>query len=217
MLLEGLAKFGGLVFLLTVLVGCTTAPAPSQPVTTGEPTAGPTVVLEPNACRRLIESVNLADGATIKGVEGCRFSPAGADAAVSVLGSSTSPDALWAALWVYSASGSDAAPVKPFATSTDTTLRAMAAATLIAFGDRSGLAAAQDLLAATDILRGSFPPIPISSYVMATLTQYVVAADAPASDGSGDVATDAQAWATWLGTHRDTLQFSDSDGVWTVP
>jgi hypothetical protein len=210
--IEGRTIFGAVVVLLAALAGCmTTPPVPS-------PTAGqPVAITDAGECRRLIEAVNLADDATIKAVEGCRFSPAGAEAAISVLASSTSPDALWAALWVYSASGSDAAPVQAFATSTDPTLRAMAAATLIALGDRSGLVAAQNLLAESGLLRGSFPPIPISSFVMATLTQYVVGADAPVSDGSGDVATDAQAWATWLGTHGDSLQFSDSDGVWRVP
>jgi hypothetical protein len=210
--MKGRAPFVAGVLSFTVAV---TACQSTPPV----PSPGPTGVanVDPAECRRLIESVNVSDDATIRATEACRFNPAGAEAASALLAASTNLDTIWAALWVYSASGSDPAPVRPLAANPDPSVRAMAAATLIAFGDRSGLAAAQDLLTETEPMRGSLPPVAIGNYMVSTLVHYVVAADAPAPGVSTDVASDAQAWAAWLPTHREALQFSPADGVWRMP
>jgi hypothetical protein len=210
--MEGRAPFLAALTLLIAISACESRP----PVPT--PTAAqPTATLDATACQQLISAVKLDDGATIRAAEGCRFNAAGADAAQALLAASTNLDTIWAALWVYSASGSDPAPVRPFVTSQDPSVRAMAAATLIAFGDRAGLAAAQDLLAQTGPMLGSFPPISIDTYIVGTLVEYVLAADAPASAPSTDGAAYAQAWAAWLATRRDALQFAPADGVWRMP
>jgi hypothetical protein len=82
----------------------------SVPVSTS---AAPSTVATPQAVdpQALIETADLNDGTTLDNISTLRFTQAGADAARAVLQAGGSPDALWAALWVYASAGTDPAPV----------------------------------------------------------------------------------------------------------
>lgn len=186
-------------------------PAPS-------PTAAPPVAIaDEGECRRLIEAVTLIDDPTIRAADACRFTPIGAQAARDVMANaSASPDQLWAALWVYAASGSDPAPLRPLASHADSTLRAMASATLVAFGDRAGFVPLAELLADQTSLSGARPPVTVSAFAANSLSRYVAAGGAPAADAA-DPAAQASAWQAWLSANAETLQYSVTEGVWTLP
>lgn len=218
MLLEGLARFGALVFLLAVLVGCTTAPAPSQPVTSGEPTAGPTVVLEPSACRRLIDQTDLTNQSTLQALAPCRFTSAGEQAARETLVSGASDAALWAAIWVYATSGSDPAPLRAVLANGDSSIRVMAAAALVSFGDGAGFPIIGQSLTDDAQLTGSLPPRTIASLALMTLSRYVVGVDVPQPPETAAQIDGARtAWGDWLKTNAGALVFNDDDGTWSPP
>jgi hypothetical protein len=210
-LIEGRNKSGVVFVLLAALAGCaTTPPAPSA--TSGQPVA----IADASECRRLIESANLADANTIQPIDACRYNAAGGQAARAVLSTAgATPDQLWAAVWVYAASGTDPAPLVAILSNADPTLRAMASATLVGFGERSGLAPLAALLPESAALRGSLPPMSIGGYATSVLARYVSATDIPAPDA--DPAVTASAWQKWLASNMASLEFSATDGVWVVP
>jgi hypothetical protein len=175
-----------------------------------------TPVTDASECRHRIDATNLADAATIQAVDACRYTAAGEQAAREALAAGGSPDQLWAALWVYSTSANDPTPLVPFATNSDPSVRAMAAATLVAFGDRSGFGALEQLLDEPAQLRGSLPPIGVSTFSMNTLARYVVADGAP-TVAPADTAALAGAWRTWLTTNGAALTYSVADVTWTLP
>lgn len=217
--MEGLrSKAGWLLLCAAVAIGCTSTPPPTQAPASLAPSGGPTAVVDAAECARLIEASNLADPASIQAVDACRYRAAGGEAAREVLVANTAgPDQLWAALWIYAASSSDPAPLVPFASNSDPTLRAMASATLVAFGDRSGFAPLAALLADTSTMGGSLPPLTIGAYVAGALLRYVVADSAPSPDQADDPTAQAAAWQAWLDQNAAALQYSPADGVWTLP
>ena len=125
---------GGIVTALAVgVLGCDTP----KPTSSAAITAPPVAVV-PSDCGNRIAAVKLDVVATIDAVDACRFTPEGASAARAALESGASGAPQWAAVWVYAASGSDPVPLKPLATSSDPSVRAIAGAALIAFGDVAG-------------------------------------------------------------------------------
>ena len=170
------------------------------------------------AAREQIEAADLGNEQTIDALEGIRFTPAGEEAARAVLTSSASGDVLWAATWVYASSATDPAPLAPFLQNADASIRAMAAATLVARGDQSGFDALAGLLAEAGNLRGSSPPISIGGFAAFTLSRSVQAADAPLPPATAaDLAAVEEEWSAWLQAHGDALVFDAESGTWTQP
>lgn len=219
--MEGLRGKAGWLLLwasVTVAIGCTSTPPPTQAPASLAPSAAATAVADAAECARLIGATSLADPASIQAVDACRYRAAGAQASRAVLVANTAgPDQLWAALWVYAASSNDPAPLLPFASNSDPTLRAMASATLVAFGDRSGFAPLAQLLADTSTMYGSLPPLTIGAYTAAALLRYVVAGSAPSPDLADDPTAHAAVWQAWLNQNAAELQYSPADGIWTLP
>ena len=190
------------VALLGLLAGACNTPSPSIP----QATQGS--ALDATACATLIRAVDLASDDSVFGVDRCRFTAAGAEAASSVLAANASGDARWAALWVYASAGSDPAPLRPYLTSDDPTSRVMAAAAVVAFGDRSGFDALAAAIGVEDQLAGSKPPVSIGAF----------AAGALASSIDGDeIPTDEAAWPAWLAAHAASLGYDDSAATWRLP
>jgi len=173
----------------------------------GPPTASQ-VAVSANACTDLIKAVDLARPETIDAVDPCRFTDAGADAARRVLQSNPAGGARWAALWVYAASDADPAPLAPYLTSDDPTVRAMAAAATVRFGDRAGFAVLGQSLTESRQLEGTRPPSTIAAFALGTLNAVVLGDDVP---------TAADAWPSWLGAHAAGLVFDAAAGTWSQP
>ena len=172
------------------------------------------------AARQKIASADLGNPDTIDKLEGVRFTPAGEQAAREVLASASASgrDALWAATWVYASSATEPAPLRPLLENGDASIRTMAAAALVALGDRSGFGALEASLSDADQLRGSHPPISIGGFTLYTLSRYVQAADAPEPPQSEQELADVQArWADWLQRHGNDLQFDAQSGTWNAP
>ena len=169
------------------------------------------------AARQLIETANLANDDTINALEGVRFTPAGEVAARAILASTADGDVLWAATWVYASSATDPGPLVPLLANADASIRVMAAATLIALGDRAGFAVLATSLPDTGQLRGSVPPMGIGSFALFTLSRYLDAPDIPAPPASEEeIPAAAAAWASWLGGHADDLRFDAPSRTWTT-
>ena len=201
-----------LVFVLLASIGAC-SPAPS-------PTASVHVTSSPDLsnCRTLIEAVDLAKPETIDAADRCRFTREGAQAARAVLETGTSQNALWAAIWVYASSGADPAPLRPLLATDDPSLRVMAGASLLAFGDAAGFAAIEAALDDGGGLAGSEPPLTITEFAVGTLARYVIANDVPAGPASPDELDAVRSgWIAWLGAHGTTLAFDDADGTWSGP
>ena len=203
-----------------------TAPADAPRSAGASPASGPAVpptTLNPAAAddsadaRRLIESADLADETSLDEIGGLRFTPAGARAAADVLASSSDDNAIWAAIWVYGSSGRDPAPLRRHLDSADASIAAMAAATVVAFGDAGGFVALARSLTSADQLRGSRPPLTISDYAKTTLRRYVpTILDQSPPDPTATPAAQAAQWAAWLDAHAASLAFDDASGTWTV-
>ena len=180
-----------------------------------EPAASDVPAADVAAARQLIEASDLADPQTLNAIEGIRFTPAGEEASRGILASSPSGDILWAATWVYASSGTDAAPLIPLLENGDPSIRAMAAAALLALGERSAFAVLGAALSAGDHLRASKPPRSIGAFVVFTLSRYVQAADAPASPASqAELAAAEASWSAWLQAHASVLEFDALSGTW---
>ena len=94
----------------------------------------------------------------------------------------------------------------------------MAAAALVALGDRSGFGALEASLSDADQLRGSHPPISVGSFAVNTLSRHVQAADVPAPPQSEQDLADVQGrWADWLQRHGNDLRFDAPSETWNTP
>jgi hypothetical protein len=192
----------GVAVLGLLALGCGTV-NPSGP-----PPGSQAVDLSADACAGLIRAVDLATPETIDAVERCRFTDAGADAAKVVLTSNPTSGARWAALWVYAASDADPGPLLPYLASDDPSVAAMAAATVVAFGDRAGFPGLAKALDATQRLDGSKPPMSIQAFAFASLLSSVVVDEAP---------VDAEDWQDWLDANESALVFDGTTGMWGLP
>jgi hypothetical protein len=206
--------------ILSVFAACSAAPAATpggSPAATGSIPAASVNPVELEAASAVVKSANLADADSIAAVEGIRFTPSGTDAARTILESNPTGDLLWAATWVYASSGTDPKVLTPLLGNPDPSIRVMAAAALVAAGDRSGYAILSASLADTGTFRGSRPIISIAGFAASTLSSYVEAGDAPARPADeADVAAVVPLWTTWLSAHEKSLQFDRASGTWKL-
>jgi hypothetical protein len=188
----------------------------SVPVSTE---AAPSTVATPQVVdpQTLIETADLNDDSTLDNISTLRFTQAGADAARAVLQAGASSDALWAALWVYSSAATDPAPVEPLLTNGDPSIVALAAATLVGFGDAAGLDPIRQALDADDFMSGAEPPLTLREFALETLARYVTGSDVPDPQSFADDSSAVTAWQAWLDANRAQLHFDPDQGVWTVP
>jgi hypothetical protein len=185
------------------LAGCESQPPqPSRP-----PDQAPPAVSESD-CSARIAAVDLSIEATILAVDDCRFTTAGRDASRAALEAGAEGGPLWAALWVYAASGQDPAPLRPILQVADTSARVMAASTLVALGDAAGFEPLRQSLGDETTMAGTEPPTPIVAYAVETLESYVIVEPLPA---------DAAAWDAWVAANAGSLAFDDAAGTWGLP
>jgi len=170
------------------------------------------------SARQLIESTDFANNGSIDEIgASVRFTSAGEQAARDVIASSAETDVLWAALWVYASAGSDPAVVRPLIDNADPSIRAMAAATMVALGDASGFDALNGLIGDETQLLGSHPPLSIREYVIGTFERYIAAAGTPTPPQTAEeLGPAALAWSTWLGQNAPALHFDAADGTWKL-
>jgi hypothetical protein len=163
------------------------------------------------AARTAIDATRLADADSVTAVDAIRSTRAAAQAAADALAAGADGDARWAATWVYASSGRDPAPLRALLEDADASIRAMAAAALLALGDRDGAATLAALIPLDDELRGSRPPLALGAFAAGSLDRYI---DGPSiADGAArsDVAT---AWTTWLAAYGSTMTFDPATGRW---
>jgi hypothetical protein len=194
-----------------LVAACSPAPSPSA-------LPGVTAAADLANCRALIDAADLLRPETIQAVDACRFATQGAQAARAVLESGARDGPLWAAVWVYASAGSDPAPLRAAVAADDPSVRVMAAASLVGFGDATGFEVLQTSLDDADWLSGSKPPMRIMEFAVRTLARYVVAADAPVGPAAPEELESVRArWMDWLGLHAQDLAFDDAQGVWGAP
>ena len=199
--LRSVLATGGMVVVLAVgVLGCDSP----KPTSSAAITAPPAAVV-PGDCAARIAAVKLDVVATLDAVDACRFTPEGATAARAALESGASGAPLWAAVWVYAASGSDPAPLKPLATASDPSVRAMVGAALLAFGDPAGFDVLREALTNDGDLEGSAPPATIGAFAAGSLAQLVMGDNLP---------TTSTDWAAWLSANASHLVFDAVSGTW---
>lgn len=216
-MVRGLARLAVLALLVGLVDACGSSPVPVPSAAAVVPEA--TV---PGDCAQRIENANLADASSIYAVDDCRFTTAGEAASALVLANNPSGAPLWAAVWIYGSSASDPAPLRPLLTAGDASIRAMAAAGLVGFGNSTGFPVLRQALSDASQLQGSDPPMEISDFALDVLERYVIAdvAPSPAIEVSAselDTTGLRTAWAEWLATHESALYFNDQDGTWSAP
>jgi hypothetical protein len=191
------------------------APSPTESPTTIEsqppPGDDPAAIA---AARTAIEAADLADADTLTAIDAIRYTRAAAQAAADVLAAGTSGDARWAATWVYASAGHDPAPLRPLLDGDDdASVRAMAAAALLALGDRGGAETRAVLAASEDQLRGSRPPLSIAAYAAGSRARFIagpsVVDDAPPAEVRA-------AWEAWLAEHGSTMTFDAATARWSA-
>jgi hypothetical protein len=200
-----------LVLVLALVAACSPTPSPSA-------LPGVTAATDLANCRALIDAADVSRPETIQAVDACRFTTQGAQAARAVLESGASDGSLWAAIWVYASAGSDPAPLRAAVANDDPSVRAMAAASLVGFGDAAGFDALRASLEDTAWLSGAEPPMRIAEFAIRTLARYVVAADAPTGPAVPEELESVRSrWIDWLGLHARDLAFDAVQAVWSVP
>ncbi len=172
------------------------------------------------AARQQIYAAKFSDPASLDAIDRqLRFTAKGEAAARALLDSAATLDGqtLWTALWIYASSGSDPAPLEPLVTHEDASIRAMAAATLVALGSSSGFAALKALLTEQGQLLGSSPPLSIGGYSVAALARYISAPGTPAEPAAEeDLTALPGAWSSWLEQNAASLTFDAQTGTWTT-
>lgn len=199
---------GALVVALGA-IGCDSTPRPTDSTGPGpaQASGAPTgAAAAPGDCAARIAAVDLSKDATILAVDACRFTPGGRTAAQAALAAGATGGPLWAAVWVYGASGRDPAPLRPLLQASDASVRVMAAAGLVGFGDASGFESLRLALADGTALAASEPPTSVSSFA-ATVLGSSIAADALPADAAG--------WDAWLRSNAATLVFEATTGTWS--
>ena len=185
----------------------------SQPTPAGsteQATSGPAA----DAARSVIEGADIANPESISAISAIRFTDEGAMAAAQAIQSGATGDTLWAATWVYGAAGTDPNVLLPLLSSTDPTIRALAAAPLLAWGRREAAAELVKLLSVDGYVRGSEPPIRVAGFADGTLARFVlgptIAEDATPADR-------VTAWSAWLAANEATMQFDPGTATWSAP
>ena len=208
-----LVALGIAIVVSGALAAC--AGTPSSPGTSGS--AAP-VPVDATAARAAIEAAKLDDSASLEAVARFRFTKPGADAARQVLAAGGQVDALWAAIWVYASAAADPAPLKPYLTNGEPSLRVMAAAALVASGDRDGFPVLRDSVADDTALVGSDPPATISGFAVSTLFEYVQGAGAPTPpEDAAQLGAAFAAWPPWLDAHLSAMTYDKTSGTWSAP
>jgi hypothetical protein len=217
---------GLLLVAAALIAACSAAPAATTPGPAGVPSSGnapsspagasPGQVATDEAAGRL-RSVSLGDPATLAALEQIRFSPAGADAAATILASGASGDLLWAATWVYASSGSDPGVLGPLLANADPSIRAIAAAGLVGRGDQRGFEPLVALLGESGVLAGSAPPSLLWEFAGDVLERYTGAGLGPTLTASdAERVSAAQAWREWLGSNGPRLAFDTTTHRWSA-
>lgn len=194
-------------------VGAATLPAvastPGSTPVVSAPAAPSLAAADPAAvaaAAKVIETASLSDPATLDAVGAIRFDDGAADAAAAAIRGGATGGTRWAAVWVYASAGTDPAVLRPVLGDADPSLRAMAAAALVAWGDGAGLAVLRELAGSDDGLAGSYPPESVGHFVVGTLVRFV----------HGPGGTDAAAWSAWLASHGTGLVFDAASGTWSA-
>jgi len=203
-----------LIFLTFLAAACSAAPSPTpSPAAASGAPATPDLA----TARSVLQAADLSKPATIAAVDRVRFTAVGEQAARELLAAGASGEALWAATWVYASSGKDPAPLRGLVTSQDATIRVMAAAFLVATGERAGFEPLVNELADEDLLAGSVPPQAVWTFAVSTLVRYagpngpVPPVDAPAAE----LAAAQAAWSGWLSGQGGKLRFDPATGTWS--
>lgn len=186
-----------------------TAPGSEAPTSSGA-LSGPAV----DAARAAINGADLTNQESIETLSAARFTHEGAAAAAQAIRSGASGDALWAATWIYGASGDDPAVLLPLLSSSDRTIQAMAAAPLLAWGHKEALTVLVTLLSADGSVRGSEPPVSIAALADSTLDRFV---DGPALATDATPKDRAAAWSSWFAANEASMQFDVDTATWRAP
>lgn len=182
-------------------------PASSDPATTVDPAAVA-------AARTLIDGALLDDPASLDALGAVRFDDGAPEAAAQALADGVTGDARWAATWTYASAGTDPGVLRPVLEEPDPSLRALAAAALIAWGDPAGIPALAALVELPDRLAGSYPPTSVGEFATGTLARFV-AGPGIAPDSTSE--EQAAAWSAWLAEHDPaTLGFDPETGIWSA-
>ena len=195
--------------------GSSDPPQPASPATDAPTQAGATA--DPAVVTAALAAINAArldDPASIAAVDALRFQDGAADAAAQALAGGAQGDARWAAAWVYASSGVDAAPLRALLPDPDPSIRAIAAAALVAWGDESGIPVLVGLAGADEVLRGSIPPLPVSAYAAGMLGRFI---NGPAIAPGTTPSEALRSWGTWTSQHAADLRFDAALGTWAVP
>jgi hypothetical protein len=193
--------------------------APANPSTTaGQPsTTRPTTTAvdaaERSAATAAIAATDLADPASLQALDAVGMTDAGVVAAAEALASGATGDALWAATWIYAGGGIDPAPLEPLLTADDATVRAMAAASLLAQGVRAAAGPLVALSGSEEPVRGARPPLLLGAFAASTLARYVSGPEL--ADGTS-LADAAAAWSAWMSQHGASMTYDDGTGRWSA-
>jgi hypothetical protein len=204
-------------------VAATAAGTAATAVPTTPPSAAPSETVAPSASAiaaalATIEAADLTNDASLDAVGPLRFTSAGRDAAKAILErGSGNAGQIWAAIVVYAGTGTDPAPLRPYAASADSSIAVLSAATLVAFGDPTGFAVLARLLTSEQQLAGSHPPRLIGDFALTTLERYVAGGNVPAGDAESTVDGYLGEWSAWLAAHTSSLAFDPSTGTWGAP
>ena len=190
-----------------------TGTASPPPAASTTPSVAPTTDPGLDAARAAIEATDLTDPATLDAILEIRSTDAGIAGAAAAIEGGATGDALWAATWIYAAFGTDAEVLVPVLSTTDPTVRAMAAAALTGWGQRDGIAVLVELLSADGYVRGAEPPMTIAAFASASLDRFVAG---PTIEADATFEDRAAAWTAWLTANEATLQFDLDTARWSA-
>lgn len=165
-----------------------------------------------------VESVSLADPATIGRLQLIRDAPATVEAARAVLDdAAAAPDARWAAVYVLANATGHGADLVPVLGDPDPTLRVLAAVGAVGQGEVAGFDVLVAALTDDTFARGIDP----NSYVWELAAHALVRATGltlgPAFDADMSDRRAAQArWSAWLAEHRAELTFDPATEEWST-
>jgi hypothetical protein len=167
----------------------------------------------------ILRATSFSDPATIGAVDSLWGTEAGVSAAARVLASTTPTyEVLWAATYIYAGAGGDPSVLAALINHSGPTIRLLAAAGLVARGDKRGFKPLVECLGHTEFLTWSRPPRAVWKAAAAHLAQFTGISElGPPFDADlAVVAASQRKWQDWLGANENRLTFDSLRGEWNL-
>ncbi len=165
-----------------------------------------------------IKAANFASAPAMDALVNLATDPAAAQAAEQTLASGATGAQRWAAVYLYMNTGTDPKVLAPYLTSSDLTLRTMAATGEVLMGSASGFPVLIATLGQPGLMEGSAPLQSLWQFAAEMLVTATANSQLgpPFDSGSEAVLAARGRWEAWWEANRARLHWNASQQLWST-